>query len=410
VDNVTIPQIEMNKAFTPYLFDYSHRFSIYWGGRMSGKTYFVTDKYIIKSMNDKRRILFVKKFGNSIQDTIWEIVCDELDRFGLSPYCKFTKSPFKIILPNGSEFIFKGFDDESKAKGLAKLTDIFVDEANDITWDDFNALNKSLRHSTALGQEFILAFNPVTKQNWCYKYWFANGDLENTFYHHSTFKDNAFLQQINIDDIEYTKKFNPAQYNIDALGLWGSLGKLVYPTIRKEEFDYKNIEGRRQYGLDFGYSAPTGFTANIVDEENRKIYIFDEIYQTDLDNQQIGNLLIHKGYGKCEIWCDNAEPKSIKELQKYGVVRAKASIKGADSVKYGIQKINQYEIIVHPTKCPHTIIELENYSYKKIKGTSDYSDDPDKEAGFCHILDALRYSFGSNIKNNKLKVIKNFRF
>jgi phage terminase large subunit len=391
-----------NDKFFPFLFDYSQRYNIYYGGRGSGKSYFVIDKLVIKALKDKRKVLFIRKTAASLKDSLYTMVLESLEKLKIKQLCIISKSTYTITLPNGSVFLFKGLDDSEKAKGIAGITDIFIDEASDITYEDFNALDKSLRHATAKGQQIYLAFNPVSKQNWVYWYWFKDGNKPDTFYLHSTYKDNRFVPQAFIDSLEYTKTVNPQRYIIEALGEFASLDKLVYPSFAIEDFNPADIKGGKyQFGLDFGFANDeAAFIANVVDEANRKVYIYDEFYEKELTNDKIAALLIYKGYGKAEIYCDN-EPKSIVELRRCGIERAKPAIKGSDSVNFGIQRVQQYQIIVSP-KCENTIIELQNYSYVKDKSTGEYTNKPiDK---FNHLCDALRYSFG-DIRGSRLKVM-----
>ena len=107
------------------------------------------------------------------------------------------------------------------------------------------------------------------------------------------------------------------------------------------------------------------------------------------------------GFSKSVIIADSAEPKSIEELRRDGISRIRESIKGKDSVIHGIQKLQNYKIIVHPT-CEKIITEFENYSWKKDKQSGEYINQPIDE--FNHFIDALRYSLQC-IKTNKIKTI-----
>ena len=95
------------------------------------------------------------------------------------------------------------------------------------------------------------------------------------------------------------------------------------------------------------------------------------------------------GFSKSTIIADSAEPKSIEEIKRLGISRIRPSLKGKDSIIHGIQKLQQYQIIVDPN-CEGVITELENYSWKKDKQTGEYTNEPLDE--FNHFLDALRYS------------------
>ena len=99
-----------------------------------------------------------------------------------------------------------------------------------------------------------------------------------------------------------------------------------------------------------------------LDEENKTIYIFREWGDTNKTNGEIADIIKSLGFSKSTIICDSAEPKSIEELRRAGIAHVKASVKGPDSIIHGIQKLQQYKIVVHPD-CPKTITELENYAW-----------------------------------------------
>lgn len=128
--NITMSKNLFNPAFYPYLFDYSQRYNIYYGGRASGKSYFIADKLVIKAAKEKRMILFINKTAAGLEHGLYKLVYESVEKFGLIPYSKINKSTFTITLPNGSILLCKGLDDSEKAKGITGLTDIYIDEAN----------------------------------------------------------------------------------------------------------------------------------------------------------------------------------------------------------------------------------------------------------------------------------------
>ena len=320
-------------------------------------------------------------------------------------------SSLTIYLPNESKIIFKGIDDPEKLKSISGIDDIMIEEATEITLDDFTQLNLRLR-SKAENQQITLCFNPVSKTNWCYKHWFENGTPEDTVIVHTTWYDNKFLPQSYIDSLEQMKKTNPIYYKIYALGEFATLSKLVYNNWRKEDFNWKEVhsKGNTQalFGLDFGYiNDPTAFVACLVDTTNKNLYVFDEHYEKGLLNDEIARVITTKGYHKEIITADSAEQKSIEEIRKSGIRRIKPARKGKDSVLNGIQYLNQYNIIVHP-KCVNTLQELENYCWDKDKQTNEYVNKP--VDNFNHILDALRYAVEELSRGWKLKSISKSAF
>lgn len=59
--NLNLSQDIFLPKFFPYLQDYSHKFEIYYGGAAAGKSYFVAQKIIIKSLASVRNTLIVRK-------------------------------------------------------------------------------------------------------------------------------------------------------------------------------------------------------------------------------------------------------------------------------------------------------------------------------------------------------------
>ena len=186
------------------------------------------------------------------------------------------------------------------------------------------------------------------------------------------------------------KKTNEVYYKIYALGEFGSLDKLVYNNWQVMDFDASKIKGQLLCGLDFGYTNdPTRFIASLLCEDEGRIYVFKEWGGTGYLNDEIANAIKQMGFAKSVICADSAEQKSIDEIKKMGVPRIKPCVKGKGSILQGIQKIQQYELVVAPS-CEETIEELKNYSWEKDKNTNEYINEPiDK---FNHCMDALRYS------------------
>ena len=118
-----------NDKFYPHLFDYSCRWEVYNGSAGSGKSYFISQKLIIKAMNDQRRILICRKWGSTIRETVWQLIIEQLTFFKLIDMCDVNKTERTIRLPNGSQFIFMSLDEETKLLSLQSVSDIWIEEA-----------------------------------------------------------------------------------------------------------------------------------------------------------------------------------------------------------------------------------------------------------------------------------------
>lgn len=376
-----------NDAYFPYLFDYSHRYEVYYRGARSGKSVFITQKILCKACTSKRKVLIIRKYATTLKDSVFQLFIDQLKKWKIYKFCKVNMSTYTITLPNESVLLFKGLDDPEKIKSITDITDIWTEECSELSRDEFTQLDLRLR-SQAGNLQIFVSFNPVSKQNFVYQKWFVNGTPANTFILHTTYKDNKFLPKEYIEALLEKQKSNPTYYKIYALGEFCTLDKLVYYNWKVEDFDHTQIKGKLLIGLDFGYTNdPTALVASVMTD--KKIYIFKEWVDTNKTNPQIAQVIKSLGFQKSTIICDSAEPKSIQELRQNGIYAARESTKGPDSIIHGIQRLWEYEIIVHPS-CTETITEFENYAWQKDKTTGEYINKPIDM--FNHCMDALRYS------------------
>ena len=390
--NLNINKKIFNEIYYPLLFNYVSRYEVYYGGAGSGKSVFIAQKLIVKACADKRKVLVIRKYGTTLKDSVFQLILDILEKWQLLEHCKVNLSTYTIVLPNGSIFLFKGMDDSEKIKSITDITDIWCEEGTELSEDEFTQLDLRLRASTDFLQLYI-SFNPISKVNWVYKKWFAPDavyDQDDTYILKTTYKDNRFLPASYIKALEEKIHSNPVYYMIYALGEFASLDKLVYNNWRRELFDHKDIKGTLAVGLDFGFvNDISALVASVVDNDNKKIYVFKTWGDTNKTNDQLADIITNLGFSKSTIIADCAEMKSIAELKKKGISKVRECTKGPDSIMHGIQRLQQYEIIVHPD-CTGIITELENYSWQKDKKTNEYINKPIDD--FNHYLDALRYS------------------
>lgn len=401
--NIKLSKKLFNETYYPYLLDYKHRYEVYYGGAGSGKSVFVAQKLIFKALNQKRKILVIRKVGTTLKDSVFQLINDTLKEWKIYNLCQVNLSTYTITLPNDSVFLFKGLDDREKIKSITDITDIWCEEATELAEDDYTQLDLRLR-ALKPDLQLICSFNPVSKANWVYKKWFASSAQPNgeTFILKTTYKDNRFLPQAYINALEEKQQTNYSYYKIYALGEFCSLDKLVFSNWEAADFDNREINGVLLVGLDFGFiNDTTALIASLLDQENKRLYIFKEWGATGKTNKEIADVITALGFSKSVIIADSAEPKSIEELRRDSISRIRESTKGKDSIIHGIQKLQNYKIIVHPT-CEKLITEFENYSWKKDKQSGEYINQPIDE--FNHFIDALRYSLQC-VKTNKIKTI-----
>lgn len=398
--NLTLSKKIFNDVYFPYLADYSNRYEVYYGGAGSRKSVFIAQKLIVKMCASPRKVLIIRKYGTTLKDSVFQLFIDILKKWKLYDYCKINLSNFTITLPNGSVALFKGLDDGEKVKSITNISDIWAEECTELSADEWTQLDLRLRANVD-DLQFYNSFNPVSKVNHCYARWFGpDKTTENVFVLHTTYKDNRFLPEAYVNALLEQQRTNPNYYKIYALGEFCTLDKLVYYNWKVEDFDYTKIQGKLCVGLDFGFVNDTSaIVASIVDD--KKIYLFREWGDTNKTNQELASIIKSLGFSKSTIIADCAEQKSIEELRREGIYGVKASLKGPDSIMHGIQRLWEYEIIVHPS-CIECKTEFENYAWEKDKKTGEYINKPQDK--FNHYMDALRYSL--QCMGNEIKTFK----
>lgn len=390
--------------FYPLLFDYSHRWEVYNGSAGSAKSYFITQKIIVRCCREKIKALVCRRYGSTIRDTCFSLFKDILTHWRLYPnYVKIRETDFNIKFPNGSEIIFKGLDEETKLLSLNGVGVVFIEEAYEVPKDIVEQLNLRMRAKIA-NQQIFLAFNPISRNHWLYN--FCEEEPPTDFlYTHSTYKDNPFLNEANRRAIDEMAKRNPAKYRVYGLGLWGVDAEgLVIKNWKPMQFDPMELAAQgleHRAGMDLGWIDKSAIIDTLYDRENKTIYVFNEFYKSGCQLSQLAAAIVDMGLRKTRIYVDAAEPRSIQYFKQEGI-NATACAKGKDSVKAGLMFLQDHLIIVHP-KCKSFITELENFSYVKSKQTGEWTEDTTHE--FSHAIDACRYAYSDIYTQTRLRTL-----
>lgn len=404
--NFKHPSKVFNKNIFKILNNYLNFTEVHYGGGSSGKSHGVVQKVVLKSLKEwkvPRKVLWLRKVQATIKDSLFEDVKSCLIDFGIWDMCEWNKTDNTVVLPNGATFLFKGLDNPEKIKSIKALSDIVMEEASEFTLNDYTQLTLRLRERKHKQKQIYLMFNPVSKLNWVFKYFFEHGQkMEDTLIQQSTYKDNKFLDEPTRRNLELLADRNPAYYKIYALGEFATLDKLVFPKFKKRLLNKEDLKHLPSFfGLDFGYvNDPSAFLHVKVDTVNKKLYILEEYVKKGMLNDEIAEMIKSLGYSKEEIQADSAEKKSIAEIRLNGIPRIRPALKGPDSILAGIQFISQFEIIIDE-RCFKTIEEFENYTWKKDKNTDEYYNEPVDT--YNHCIDALRYAIEKLMIRNKKK-------
>ena len=298
-------------------------------------------------------------------------------------YFDIKSSPLLIKLKhNGNQIMFRGVNDDKQREKLksitvpfGKLTDVWIEEATELTQADFEIIDDRLRGELPPGQfyQIRMTFNPVNKNHWIKKVFFDIED-KNTLTHHSSYLQNRFIDEAYKQRMERRKKVDPEGYKIYGLGEWGEIGGLILKNWSIEDIS-QNIEDYDDIaiGQDFGFNHANAILLLGIKDDN--IYILKEVYVYEKETAEIIPLAESAGIPRNKImWCDSAEPDRIKTWKNAGYKAigvdkggSKGSVKSQIDWLKGIitkDKVIPRKIYVHPS-CVHTIEELQQWKWKK---------------------------------------------
>lgn len=393
------------------------RYIVMKGSAGSGKSVDTAQNYILRLMRDKgRNLVCIRKSDITNRDSTFAELTGAIYRmFGdkAERYWQITMSPLKITCKvNGNQIIFRGMNDDKQREKLksitfqkGKLTDVWCEEATELTQADLEIIDDRLRGELPDGQfyQIRMTFNPVNKNHWIKKVFFDIPD-ENVLCHHSTYLMNRFIDDAYRARMERRRLVDPEGYQIYGLGEWGEIGGLILHNWEVKEISQNpNDFDDFANGQDFGFNhANAILSVGIKDDD---LYIIKELYEFEKDTNELIGIAEQLGIDRRkQMWCDSAEPDRIKMWQKAGF-RAMGVDKGGSSgsVKAQIDWLKQRKIYVHPS-CVNTIKELQQWKWKKNERTGEYLDEPVPFQDDA--MAALRYSVEGWRKRRKAKAAK----
>lgn len=377
------------------------RYRVLKGGKASKKSTTAALNFIVRLMQyPDANLLVIRAVMDTHRTSTFAQLRWAVERLGVAHLWRATTSPMELTyLPTGQKILFRGFDNVYKIASTTvthgTLCWVWVEEAFEIASEEaFDTFDLSVPRGEVpppLFKQTTLTFNPWSDTHWLKKRFFDHPP-DNTDVFTTTYRCNEFLDDADRAVFERMKRDNPRRYAVAGLGEWGVAEGLIYDNWEVAPFDPDRLpepwRWRRVYGLDYGYAGdPTAFIAAAVDPLGRRLYVFDEFKEHGLLNQDIADRLIRMGYGGERIRADSAEPKSNDELRRRGIHRIVPAEKGAGSVLYGIARLQEYRITVHP-HCRKTAAELAAYAWDTDERGTLHRPRPGED----HLMDALRYA------------------
>lgn len=358
------------------------------GSSRSSKTYNALIWLIVYCLNHPNtRLSIVRATLPAIKGSVFIDFKEILMNMLIFDEKKLNKTELTYHFDNGSWVEFFSTDSEQKLRGR-KRDILFVNEANELLFIEWQQLKMRTTRFA------IIDYNPSFTD----EHWICDVNKEEKTYHFiSTYKDNPFLEQVIIDEIESLKHKNESLWKIYGLGLQAQIEGLIFTNV--ELVDEMPMSKKKFYGMDFGYSNdPTAIVEVVI--TNDAIYINELCYKTEMVTRDIINELKANVEEGKRVISESADPRLIKEISNAGITITPVE-KYPGSIEAGINKMLEYKICI-TRKSYNAIREFKNYTYEQNKEGKWLNKPID---AFNHIIDAVRYVVMTEVlgKNRKKK-------
>ena len=373
------------------------------GGRGSCKSSFVSEEIpLLIKQNPDMHALVLRKYGNTLKDSVFNQILWSIDVLGLAAEFKATVSPMQIIyLPTGQTIYFRGLDDPLKVKSIKPkfgyIGVLWFEELDQFAGaEEIRSVEQSAERGGSTFYVFKSFNPPITRSNWANQYILEEKADRIVVPSNYLSVPPKWLGQKFLDDAEHLKKVNPRAYEHEYLGVPTGTGGNVFENVNARKItDEDRAQFERVYrGIDWGwFPDPFAYNEMYYDSNRCRLLITDEVHCNKKSNRQTADMLFKRGITSADLLiADSAEPKSIGDYRSYGL-SCRAVEKGPDTVDYSmkwLQSLN--EIIIDSVKCPYTATEFQEYEYERTKKGEIISGYPDANN---HHIDAVRYAMST---------------
>jgi len=406
----------------PNFFEHHYSYIYLAGGRASGKTYIVALYLLLQAISKpKQKILCTRQFQESLKKSVGACLIIMIHSLGLRKYFKITNTEF-VYIPNGSEFLFKGFDrNKDTIKGYHGLTHVWIEEADSLTQESWDLLTPTVFRTTKSefslfseesynekqkksDAQIVITMNPKYETDCLYKsFILAKKVPANSYIKVLNWYQNPFFNLSMHKERLYCLKNAPAIYN----HIWeGELLQHSDSQVFKDKWfiqDFKEDEdAEKYYGIDFGFVHPMAVIRCYI--KDNCIYVTDEYKGVGVENHEIYDLCIQNipGIAHGKVYGDSARPDIITTLKRQGLYIKPADKTSGDSkLSYtadAISTMRSYKIIVKP-HCINMISNLQLFSFERDKRSEEIKDKLIKAND--DFIDALKYAVWEVIKQKK---------
>lgn len=425
MSNITIN----HKIFTPKFrkaYNDNTRYQLYFGGSSSGKSFAIMTMAALWAMEGKA-ILIIRANDVHIGKSVYSEITKAISRLKLKKYFIINKTDRTITSKISSGSIqFSGVQDVERLKSITPVTNtsfdtIICEESTELNESQFNQILLRQRGVSKFKKKIILLFNPVMRNSWIFNRFFKDHEslinwddlsfeyrANDLLINKSTYKDNPYLGQEEIDTIESMKDISPYHFQVYGLGLFGVLGDIIFPNWEEVQSNLINKKLEPRCGIDFGYSDAITFTISFYNRTTRELIVADGLSYTKLSDleffaERVKEKLLLWGLSERQlITGDSSDPRSADVLRTFGL-NMSGAIKGAGSKFAGIMFMKTLKLIVNKDFIQYKE-SLRQYTWKK-NSAGDSVDETNHEGS--DLIDSVRYALENDMRNQRTTTGRN---
>ena len=392
-----VKTVYVNKVYGQ-LRRYDKRYFVNYGGRRSGKSVAISQLLVRRAIDHPgRRIMVLRKVGTTVRHSVLPRMKAAVDEIIGLENVTVRLVDREIHFQNGSVIGFGSLDDVEKWKSAEGIHDYWLEEASEMSIEDFNTLDAGLSTPCDPQPSIWLSFNPIplvrNSKHWLQERFLdiehkleQPAETHNSVVLRTWFRSNKWCPQPTVDLLLGYRKSNPELWKMWGLGEFTTLKGAILTNwdIVAEVPEGIPFAG---YGLDFGFAEdPAAFIA--VWAYRDEIWLQQKVYATGLTNQELSSAMQEAGAkkGLSDIVGDSAEPKSIEELRKDGWI-IRGSEKSPDYKRAAAMYLRGKTIHCLEDS-PDLIKELGSWSWKQDRNGNVL---PVVGDGHDHGIDAVIY-------------------
>lgn len=380
------------------------RYKVYYGGRGSGKSWSMARAAIVDAISGNHLWLCAREFQNSIKDSVYQTLLDQIAGFKLQPFFKATNTEINC-LATGSRFIFKGLHHNiHEIKSLEGVDRCWVEEAQNMSAMSLAVLIPTIRRENS---EIWFSFNPYDPTDAVFQYFVDNGEDDfapppDSIIRKVNWDENPYFPQALEAERLLMLERNPEGYGWVWEGECRSTDETtVFKNVAIDGFESPPIDTPREkvrwrFGADWGFAKdPSTLVRSFI--KDGICFVDEEAYGFHVELDALPDLWRQiPGSSTHRVYADSARPETISHLRSKGF-DARPCTKYAGSVEEGITYLQNFKkIVVHP-RCKNLIRELRLYRWKVTKTTEEITKVPEDKNN--HLIDALRYAYDEEINH-----------